>query len=402
MIYMAASLAFIAGGLFIGYLLFGLGQVPEGKTLNAMLFESLTQHWPGGRAFVLVALVSEALILLVAAQTGFLDGPRVLSNMAVDGWMPSRFALLSDRLVTQNGILLMGAGSLVLLWVSQGKVEFLLVLYSINVFLTFSLSQLGMVKHWWEVRPTDPRWLRNMFINGIGLTLTGTILVATICLKFKEGGWLTLVITTSLVVVALLIKRHYNNVRKLLQRLDALLQESLPLLPAREGDADGPHAPVLTASSSEKTAIVLVKGFGGLGLHTTFGILRTFRGHFKNFVFIEAGLIDAGQFKGVAEIDHLRKTIETDLDRYVQLMQAHGFHAEGLSLLGTEVVDEVEKLAVQVTEHFPNSVVFTGQLVFPQETIFTRILHNYTAFAIQKRLYYHGIPVFVLPIRVEV
>jgi hypothetical protein len=212
---------------------------------------------------------------------------------------------------------------------------------------------------------------------------------------------MTLVITTSLVVVTMLIKRHYNNVRKLLQRLDALLTENLPTMPSN-GRSTGAHeAPILTASSGEKTAIVLVKGFGGLGLHTTFGILRTFRGHFKNFVFIEAGLIDAGQFKGVAEIDHLQKTIENDLERYVQLMHSHGFYAEGLSSLGTEVVDEVEKLAVQVTEHFPNSVVFTGQLVFPQETIFTRILHNYTAFAIQKRLYYHGIPVFVLPIRVE-
>jgi hypothetical protein len=275
-------------------------------------------------------------------------------------------------------------------------------LYSINVFLTFSLSQLGMVKHWWEVRRTDPRWSRNMGINGIGLLLTSTILVATICLKFREGGWLTLVITTSLVVTAMLIKQHYTNVRKLLQRLDSLLAQSLLPSPRKEAKPAPDQAPTLSASPSDKTAIILVKGFGGLGLHTTFGVMRTFRGHFKNFVFIEAGLIDAGQFKGVAEIEHLRKTIEDDLDRYVQLMRGHGFHAEGLSSLGTEVVDEVETLAVQVTEHYPNSIVFTGQLVFPQETLFTRILHNYTAFAIQKRLYYHGIPVFILPIRVEV
>jgi hypothetical protein len=160
------------------------------------------------------------------------------------------------------------------------------------------------------------------------------------------------------------------------------------------------QAPILTASSSEKTAVILVKGFGGLGLHTTLGVMRTFRRYFKNFVFIEAGLVDAGQFKGVAEIEHLHQTIEKDLDRDVQWMRSHNFYSEGLSSLGTDVVDEVEKLAVEVTEHFPSSVVFTGQLVFPKETLFTRILHNYTAFAIQKRLYYHGIPVVILPIRV--
>jgi hypothetical protein len=273
------------------------------------------------------------------------------------------------------------------------------VLYSINVFLTFSLSQLGMVKHWWEVRAADKRWTHNILINGVGLVLTGLILIATVLLKFNEGGWLTLVITGSLVALTFLIKRHYKNTRKLLQRLDTLLTETIPAaLPKKLADAEA--APHLSASSSEKTAVVLVNGFGGMGLHTTFGVLRIFRGHFKNFVFVQAGLIDAGQFKGVTEIENLHESIQDGLDRYVQLMQSHGFYAEGLCSLGTEVVDEVEKLAVQVVEHFPSSVVFTGQLVFPQETILTRILHNYTAFAIQKRLYYHGIPVLILPIRV--
>ena len=397
MMYMAISLAFIAGGLIVGFLFFRV--VPqEGKTLNAVLFNQIASGWPGGKAFILLTLASEALILLVAAQTGFLDGPRVLANMALDGWMPSRFALLSERLVTENGILLMGGASMILLWISGGSIVFLLVLYSINVFLTFSLSQLGMVKHWWEVRATDKRWRHNILINGVGLLLTSLILIATVLLKFHEGGWLTLVITGSLVALAFLIKRHYKNTRKLLQRLDALLTETIPPVPAKRAAAEAePH---LTASSSEKTAVVLVNGFGGMGLHTTFGVLRIFRGHFKNFVFVQAGLIDAGQFKGVAEIENLHGSIQDGLDRYVQLMQAHGFHAEGLCSLGTEVVDEVEKLAVQVVEHFPSSVVFTGQLVFPAETILTRILHNYTAFAIQKRLYYHGIPVLILPIRV--
>ena len=158
--------------------------------------------------------------------------------------------------------------------------------------------------------------------------------------------------------------------------------------------------PPLSANSTERTAIILVNGFGGMGLHTLFGILRIFRGHFKNFVFIQAGVVDAGQFKGAKEIEHLRRTIDTGLERYVRLMRSRGLYAESLCSLGTDVVEEVERLATQVVEHFPNSVVFAGQLVFPKETGFTRVLHNYTAFAIQKRLYYHGIPVLILPIRV--
>jgi len=400
--YMAFSLAFIGGGLFIGYLVFRLAQPPAGKTLNAVLFEELAGSWPGGRAFVMVALASEALILLVAAQTGFLDGPRVLSNMAADGWMPNRFALLSDRLVTQNGILLMGVASLVLLWVSGGRVEFLLVLYAINVFVTFTLSQLGMVKHWWEVRHTHPRWLRCLLINGIGLLLTGFILVITVCLKFHDGGWLTILITGSLVAVAFVIKRHYKHTRHLLKRLDALLMEAAQPAAMPVPGTDHPVTPVVppTASSKDKTAVILVNGFGGLGLHALFGVQRIFRGYFKNFVFIQVGIVDAGQFKGVEEIKNLETTVVDGLDRYVEYMRAHGYNATHFHSLGTDIVEEVEKLAVLVSEHFPNNVVFASQLVFPRETLWTRFLHNYTAFAIQKRLYQRGMPLLILPIRV--
>ncbi len=150
--YMAASLAFTVMGLMIAYLLYRV--VPQsGKTLNAVLFETMTKDWgKGGVVFVLVTLLSEAVLLLVAAQTGFLDGPRVLSNMALDRWFPTKFAMLSDRLVTQNGILLMGGAALVTMVLTNGSVNYLVVLYSINVFITFFLSQLGMVRHWWQVR----------------------------------------------------------------------------------------------------------------------------------------------------------------------------------------------------------------------------------------------------------
>ena len=399
MMYMAVSLAVIAGGLIVGFLLMTTQPV-EGKTLNAVFFEQVAGGWPGGKWIVLVTLASEALILLVAAQTGFLDGPRVLANMALDGYMPSRFALLSERLVTENGILLMGGASLLLLWFSKGSVDFLLVLYSINVFLTFSLSQLGMVKHWWEVRARDKRWKHSLLINGIGLVLTGFILVSVVFLKFHEGGWLTLVITGTLVVIAFLIKRHYIHTRKMLTRLDELLKDAVTISEEEKEEPVTEDTTILSANSTEKTAVILVNNFGGLGLHTLFNTLRVFRGHFKNFVFIQVGLVDAGQFKGIEEIAHLKASISKDLNRYVKLTKSRGFYSEALSSVGTEVVDEVEKLAVQVTEHFPNSVVFTGQLVFPKETIFTRLLHNYTAFAIQKRLYYHGIPVVIMPIRV--
>ncbi len=111
--YMSISLAFTAAGLLISFLLIGVRE-EAGRTLNATLFYSMTENWVlgglhFGRFLVMFTLLSESALLFVAAQAGFLDGPRVLANMAIDFWVPTRFAHLSDRLVTQDGVLVMGA-----------------------------------------------------------------------------------------------------------------------------------------------------------------------------------------------------------------------------------------------------------------------------------------------------
>ncbi len=120
MVYMGTSLAFTASGLLLCYLLWQVAPVP-GKTMNAVLTESLAGGLPFGETFVVVTLFSEAALLVVAAQAGFIDGPRVLANMAVDSWVPHRFAALSERLTTQNGILLMGAAALAALVYTSGQ-----------------------------------------------------------------------------------------------------------------------------------------------------------------------------------------------------------------------------------------------------------------------------------------
>src|SRR5205807_3879046 len=129
------------GGLLIAYLLYRV-RPQAGKTLNATLFETMASAWPQklGWIFVLATLATEAMLLFIAAQAGFVGGPRVLANMAVDRWFPSRFANLSDRFVTQNGLLLFGIVSMLVMFCSGASVELLVVLYSINVFFTFTFS----------------------------------------------------------------------------------------------------------------------------------------------------------------------------------------------------------------------------------------------------------------------
>lgn len=395
--YMAWSLAAVVVGLIIAYLLFGVSEAP-GKTLNAVLFETLTKGWPGvlARVFVLLALATEAAILFVAAQAGFLGGPRVLVNMAVDQWAPTKFANLSDRLVTKNGILLMGGAAAVTMILTGASVSLLVVLYSINVFITFVLSQSGMVRYWWGMRGRAAAWLRKLLVNGFGLVVSSGILVSVVVLKFHDGGWVTLFATGALVVAAFLIKGHYARIRFLLRRLDVLVDvANAKIEGARGGNVTNPPY-----DPQAKTAAILVNGFNGVGLHTLFNIFRLFRGVYKNFIFIEIGIVDAGNFKGAEQVANLEKKVEEDLARYVTYVRSEGYYAESYWTVGTDVAEEVLKVADKINEKFPNVTYFGGQLVFDEDPIFSRWLHNFTVFAVQRRFYLQGIPFIILPVRV--
>ncbi|MEI6634080.1 MAG: APC family permease [Chlamydiota bacterium] len=395
--YMAVSLAFMVFGLMAAYILYAVRYEP-GKTLNAVLFDRITAGWgTTGYVFVLVTLVSEAAILFVAAQTGFLDGPRVLANMALDRWVPTRFAMLSDRFVSQNGILLMGGAGLVLMLLTRGSVQFLVVLYSINVFITFVLSQLGMVRHWWGARGKEKGWKGKLLLNGTGLVLCVSILVSVTVVKFDQGGWITLLVTGTLVTAVALIKRHYLNTAKLLRSLDSLVVaagcESFDIIPKKH-----PLSPP-EMDRQARTAVLLVNGFNGMGLHTLYSVFRMFGDAFRNFVFVQVGMVDAGIFKGPADIEKLEAKVKEDLARYVTYVKAHGYWAEGIPCLGTDVVDEVAQLGPRLQERFPQSVFFGGRLVFPQDSLVSRWLHNSVIFSMQKTFYYQGIPFFVVPIK---
>ncbi len=397
--YMSFSLAFMVGGLMLSYLLFHVHHIP-GKTLNAALFETITSSWGrAGSMLVLVTLLSEALMLFVASQTGFLDGPRVLANMALDRWMPARFSSLNDRLVTQNGILIMGIGSIILMIYSHGSVKFLVVLYSINVFITFSLSQLGMVRHWWQERKNEKLWKSKIFINGIGLTLTTFILVSVAIIKFSEGGWLTIAITGSIVIFGIIIKRHYKRTGKLLERLNGLVDLATMELDRADEKAPGKDSLPGSIDYKEKTAVLFVNGFSGPGLHALYSIIRLFGGLYQNFVFVQIGVVDSGVFKGADEMDKLKKHIEGDAAKYTMYISLKGYNATTYTSVGTDMVDESVSAAQSILKEFPNAVFFAGQIVFPEDTFFSRWLHNYSAFAIQRRFYHMGIPIVILPIR---
>jgi len=401
MLYMGISLSVTVVGLFIAYLFFH-ATPQDGKTLNAVVFESMAQSWPAplGFIFVLITLASEAALLFIAAQTGFLDGPSVLASMALDRWVPTRFASLSDRFVKQNGIVLMGVVALVVTFLTRGQVTVLVVLYSINVFITFSLSQLGMVRHWWQNRKTVSDWRGKLLINGTGFGLTVFILISLCFVKFFEGGWVTLLATGLLIAVAVRIRRHYRRTHGRLQRLDELVTVTEQVVMPHDENTAIARMKEPVFDKTAKTAVLLVSGFNGVGLHTLFGLIRMFPGVFKNYLFVQVGVVDAGNFKGTTEIDNLKKAIGGETDQYVQYMRRKGFFSESISKIGVDVVTVIGELAPEIAREFPNAVFVGGQLVFPEDRWIDRTLHNYAVFAMQRRLYQMGYPFLVLPIRV--
>lgn len=396
MLYMAVSLAFTASGLLLCYL---LNQVePEaGKTLNASLFAKVyraffSPDW--AYILVIVTLITEAAILLVAAQAGFIDGPRVLSNMAVDSWVPHRFSHLSDHLVTQYGVWFMGAASLLFLLYTGGDVRLLVVMYSINVFLTFSLSQTAMCRHWWEVRKSERLWFRKLLVNGLGLSFTGIILVVTITIKFAEGGWVTLLVTSGFIFFCSIVRSHYGQVRGALKSLDETLF-NIPFQPDLKN-------PVPAKNPDAPAAVLVVRDFDGLAIHSLLNIQRLFPNYFKNMIFVSIGLIDSGRFKGLREIENLRQLKKEDLKSFVEFANCLGWYAEYRYSLGIDLIDELEKLCKSVAKDFSRPVFFAGKLVFERENFLTRLLHNHTPFTLEQRLQFEGLEMMILPIRVFV
>jgi hypothetical protein len=361
--------------------------------MNHRLTEKFVEVLPSWARvpFVWVTVLSEAALLVVAAQAGFIGGPKCLANMAHDSWVPHWFGSLSERLASHNGIILIGGAAAAALWSTGGHTSELVTMYSINVFVTFTLSMLGMCYYWYGLREKNPLWKKRLVLFAFGTAMCGTILAIVVWFKFGEGAWKTVIVTGLITGLSLLIRRYYRNVTKRLKSLN----ESLGTIEIKTEPTKAPLRP------QEPTAAILVGGYSGIGVHTLLNSLRFVPHHFKNIVFISVGVVDSGNFKGAEAVDDLRKFTEDALERYVDLSRRMGLPARAYMAIGTDVVEELEQLCRVVAKDFPRITVFAGQLVFQKETWYGPILHNQTAYSLQRRLQWDGIPMVILPTRVK-
>ena len=208
------AMAVLLGILFIGLTVvsvaYGLRPTQAGgPSIVAMAAEATLG---AGSPFVPLFAAATALILFLAANTSFNAFPRLAAILAEDGYMPRQFAFRGDRLAYSWGIVLLAAIAFGLLWAFGGDTHALIPLYSVGVFLCFTLSQAGMVKHWREVRESGWQW--RLAVNAFGGVLTAVVLGIVVFEKFRDGAYLVVILVPLLVAMMLFINRQYARSKK--------------------------------------------------------------------------------------------------------------------------------------------------------------------------------------------
>ena len=208
------AMAVLLGILFIGLTVvsvaYGLRPTQAGgPSIVAMAAEATLG---AGSPFVPLFAAATALILFLAANTSFNAFPRLAAILAEDGYMPRQFAFRGDRLAYSWGIVLLAAIAFGLLWAFGGDTHALIPLYSVGVFLCFTLSQAGMVKHWREVRESGWQW--RLAVNAFGGVLTAVVLGIVVFEKFRDGAYLVVILVPLLVAMMLFIYRQYARSKK--------------------------------------------------------------------------------------------------------------------------------------------------------------------------------------------
>ena len=206
-------MAFILASMFVGITMLSskLGILPSDT--ETVVSQIARQLFGTGLMYYMVQAAT-TLILILAANTSFADFPRLSSLLARDHFVPRQFANLGERLVFSNGILVLAGFAALLVVVFGGETHALIPLYAVGVFISFTLSQGGMVRYWWRRR--TPGWRHRLAINGTGAVATGIVTVVIAATKFTHGAWIVVVVIPLLVMTFLAMHRHYQEVAEAL------------------------------------------------------------------------------------------------------------------------------------------------------------------------------------------
>ena len=225
----------------------------------------------------------------------------------------------------------------------------------------------------------------------VGFVICIVILCVIVAEKFFQGGWLTLVVMGLLVAVFACVHRHYRRFAKKMQHVDRLLTLKELQQPEKLPELD-PSLP---------TAVVFVNEHTGLGVHTLLWANRLFPGHFKNYIFLQVGLVDIKSFSGESELETMQASVNQNLDYFEKYAHSIGAAAESYAGYGTQAVEELLELVSKVSEKYPGAIYFSSKIILSRSSLLGTFLHNRTGNHLQARLHMQGQQMILLPMNIR-
>ena len=311
--------------------------------------------------------------------------------MGQDDWVPRKFTNLSSRLVKQNGVIFFGCFAILIIILTQGNVKFLVIFYSINVFITFTVSLLGLVVYWWQNRKQQPLWKRKLSLSLLATLICAIILCDIVAKQIYDGGWEAILTTGIMVLICALLKRYYKRYEHLKRELDRTLEVSLKdTSPAKK-----------TTDIEAPTAVFLVKGLGA-ALHTMLWVEKMFPKHFKNYVFVSYGWVDTGSFGSDRALSRLQKNTERVVTYLENFSQQHHVATESITKFGTKPIEDITNVAEDLNTRFHNAVFFASRYVYKEDLNITRFLHSEFSLMVQRRLQNIGTKMLIVPLKLDI
>ena len=354
LIWMIGTLGFMFLG--ISTLAYYHGSVPRE---DVSVVSQLASEIVGTGPIFFIIQVATALILVLAANTSYADFPRLASLLSRDRFLPRQFSSRGDRLVFSNGVVALGMFAALLVVAFNAREQAMLPLYAIGVFISFTLSQFGMVRHW--LREREPGWQRSVLINGVGALLTAVVLVVIVVTKFEQGAWAVLVLTPILVLGFRSVHKHYRQVAR---------QLSLETAPRVE--------PV-----RRHTALVLISG-------------------------IHRGVVPALEFaKSIAPDNTTALYVDLDAEQTHKIEEKWARWGAGIPLQVLDspyrsLVRPIMRYIDEIDAQYDDDVLSVILPEFIPSKWWQHLLHNQTALAIKAALLFRkGVVVISVPYHLE-
>ena len=287
----------------------------------------------------------------------------------------------------------MAIAAIATLIITNGSVHILVVLYSINVFITFSLSLLGLTIYWLRHRKRQKNWLSKMLVALAGFIVCFSILMVTIFEKFYEGGWITILITSVFVLVGWSIKRIYEKFRHNLALTESQFDDF-------HEQCQSPSSILETIDKKAPTAAIIVDQTFGSGMNCLLQIKKLFPGIFKNFIFVTVGEVDSNTLREERKWRDMRRKTKSVLSKYKNYCNANGRFAKAYIGYDTDIVEKLSQLTDRVAKDYENVIFFGTKFIFDNENIFTQILFNHVPYIMQRRLHVKGLNMVILPMKI--